>query len=453
LSNKAFRQLLTVVVLLILITIITGTSIQRTLQCDEASTLYKYAHNPISAILGYTTPNNHLLHSLLMWITTNLMGMSHIGVRFTAFMAGILTCALGYRIGRKLHNHYSGIGVMLILATNLEFVQFMLDGRGYTLSALFTLALIYIVIVVPKKSNKRHRILELLLSFALLMVIPSMALYIGAILLLLGIQYLQSRNYTIIRQIVSIITGGIIAFMFYLPAIVIGDILSTLGGFGEPSFMVLITRWLELAYLPMIFGVLYLLATLIGFIVLYRIHKHYTLLACIGLIVVVAFGAAILQDLLTGRTLFARNYLYLVPVLAISGGIGLGFIFRRYITIVAILIMLGMSPFISQIRGAEAITQLIEAIPQYQPDVHLFAQHACHILPAYYELTVIQEQNVNIISASNPETSILPIPVGLKMSIDSIFESNFIDRETFGECQLVDDEFDWLDIYLCEVKP
>jgi len=450
LKKTSSVQLFTVVGILILMTVVYGSSLTQTLQCDEASTFYKYASNPASALFAYTTPNNHLLHSFLMWVTTSIMGMSHIAIRYTAFMAGILSIALSYRIGRRLRNHYSGIGAMIILGTNINFVKFMLDGRGYTLSILLLLMFIELLIFASRRENKQRGILEGILAFCLLMVLPSMVLYILAILLFLLIQFVQTHKRAILFQMVAVVFGCLLAFLFYIPAILNSEILTRLSGFGEPTLELLALRWINLTYTPASFGFVAFVASLLGFVLLYRHYKQYKMLLLIALTVAIALVAILAQFGLTGKTMYARNYLYLVPILAIVGGIGLGYILRRYIVIVAYGVILIMSIFVSQIRGAEAITQLIEAIPQYQPDIHLMGQHACHILPAYYELTVTQGQDVNIVIKANPQTSILAIPVGLKTSVDEGIALNLIEREKFGECRFVNDEFDMLDIYVCE---
>jgi len=450
---RRLRETFIIVGLLLLIVAVYSASLDRTMQCDEANTLYKYASNPLSALFGYTTPNNHLFHSFLVWITTSLMGFSHIAVRYTAFMASVLTFAMAYRVGRKTLNHYSGIATMGLLGISLGVAGFSLDARGYTLSALLTLILIDLIFLSPHGNIRRLNYGVLLVSFLLLMVLPSMILLIIPILLWKLWEYKQIRRSKHIQQIFSICVGGLSAFFFYLPAILEGSALEHLSRFGEPDFITLVAHWLELVYSPSILGIPALILIAIGFSYLIVKSDKTNLLVGIILIVVIAIGVALIQYLLTDRTLYARNYFYLVSVFALLGGVGLTVILRRWVIPVAYILILIMSIFVPHDHLSEAIEQLIDAIPQYQPDVELLPNHACHIVAAYYEITETQGNEViTWAKESQVESVMIPIPVGFDMPIERAIEDNGYERDDFGECNFVDDEFDWLDVYVCETQ-
>lgn len=450
---RRHREIFIAVGLLLLIFVVYGMSIDRTMQCDEANTLYKYSSNPLSALFGYTTPNNHLVHSFLVWVTTSLMGFSHIGVRFTAFMASMLTFAMAYRVGQKILNHQSGLATMGLLGVSLSVVGFALAARGYTLSAFLTLAIIDQIFLSPSVSNRRKNYVVLLLSFLLLMVLPSMALLLFPIIVWKIWEFIQTRLPQYIQQIMSIGIGGICAFIFYVPSIIEGSALEHLSQFGEPDVMTLIIHWIEAVYSPSIFGIPALLAVGIGFVILVIRAENNNLLIGLVLIVCTAVGASIVQELLTDRTLYARNYFYLTVVFALVGGVGLASVLRRYLTPVVYLMMLVMAIYVPQASTAPAIDQLIDAIPQYQPETELLGNQACHILAAYYELTETQGGEVISWGKDSQATSVLiPIPVGFQMSVDRAIADNGFERDDFAECRLVEDDYDWLDNYICTPK-
>ena len=447
------RQLLTIVALLILITVVYGTSIHHTLQCDEANTLYKYATNPASALFGYTTPNNHLLHSFLMWIATSMMGLSHIAIRFTAFMAGLLSFAVCYRIGRKLDGHYTGLAIMVSLGTSLGFAEFMLDGRGYSMSVLLTLLYIDVIFLSHRPKSRTQNYVVILLRFGLLMILPSMMLLIIPVLLWFLFKIFRHGKKQYIAQFIGVCVGGISAFVFYIPAILEGSVLKSLGSFGEPNLQYLLTQWGNAFYTPAIFGIPVIIFAGVGLTYLFVTRQHQSVVTIILFTIIVGIIVAVLQYTFTGKTLFARNYLYLIPLIAILSGVGLARVLRHFTTPIAFIVIALMSLFMPQIRDAVAIDDLIVAIPQYQPDTPLLAQHACHILPAYYELTVTQGEDVILWSSeSDAESVMIPVPRGLKITPTRAINDNYFNPDDFGECNLDTHDFTLLDIYICEVK-
>src|SRR5689334_12170590 len=53
--------------------------LRQTMRHDEAYTFLHYATAPLTTALSdYTYPNNHLFHTLLVWISTRLFGGSEI---------------------------------------------------------------------------------------------------------------------------------------------------------------------------------------------------------------------------------------------------------------------------------------------------------------------------------------------------------------------------------------
>lgn len=447
------RELFTVVGLLILIFAFYSATFRHTMQCDEVNTLYKYAINPISALFAYTTPNNHLFHSFAVWLTTSLMGFSHIAVRYTAFMASILMFAMAYRVGRKALDHQAGIASMALLVTSLGLAGFTVDARGYTLSALLTLILFDLIFLSDSQHSRRRNYAIILVSYLLLMVLPSMILVLFPAMSWKLWQYRQTRSTPPLLDIVGICVGGLDAFFFYMPSILSGSALEHLGQFGEPSVPVLLSQWINLLYTPFAFGIVSLVASAIGFTLLIVQSRQHKLLIGIVLILGTAIGVAVLQQTLTGRTLYARNYFYLLPVMTILGGIGIATLFRHWTLLVTVGIVFLMIIFTPPISESIAIDQLIQAIPQYQPETELLGSHACHITAAFYEITETLQDDVKIWSPDSSATSVMiPIPFGFKMSIERAIQDNNYTIDQFSECQLVDDDFDWLDIYTCTPK-
>ena len=450
---RRFRELFTVVSLLMLITAFYSSTLRHTMQCDEVNTLYKYAINPISALFAYTTPNNHLFHSFAVWLTTSLMGYSHIAVRYTAFMSSILTFAMAYHVGRKAMNHHAGLASMALLVMSLGLAGFTVDARGYTLSALLTLILIDLIFLSENRRSRRRNYAIILVSYLLLMVLPSMVLVLVPALIWKLWQLKQTGSKQHIFDIIGICVGGLGAFFFYLPSILTGAALEHLGQFGEPGIAQLLSQWIELLYTPITFGILSLIASAIGFTVLIVKSQQQKLWVGIVLILITAIGVAVLQYALTGNTLYARNYFYLLPVMTLLGGIGLATLLRHWTVPIAFGTVLLVALTATPLSESIAVEQLIRAIPQYQPESELLPSHACHITAAYYEITQTLNEDVRIWSPESSATSVMiPIPYGLKMSVERAITDNNYGMDEFSECHFIEDDFDWLEIYTCTPK-
>ena len=70
---------------------------------DEAYTLQPFASQPYERIItSYPAPNNHILHSLLVRCSVQLLGTETWSARFPALVAGILAAPLIFVLGRSL---------------------------------------------------------------------------------------------------------------------------------------------------------------------------------------------------------------------------------------------------------------------------------------------------------------------------------------------------------------
>ena len=70
---------------------------------DEAYTLEAFASQPYERIVtSYAAPNNHILHSLMVRCSVQLLGTESWAVRLPAFAAGILAVPLIFVLARNL---------------------------------------------------------------------------------------------------------------------------------------------------------------------------------------------------------------------------------------------------------------------------------------------------------------------------------------------------------------
>ncbi|MEO8393863.1 MAG: hypothetical protein ABI700_12800, partial [Chloroflexota bacterium] len=168
------KRLATIIVLVLAANALYAPYINRIMMCDEANTLYQYADDLLRALFSYATPNNHMLHSALVWTITNLAGTSPVAVRFVALSSALLATALMFRVASRFAGFRAGVAAAAFLIATLSFADYAVNARGYTLSVALTLLLIDRLFLTRSIYTRRYRYSLLLISFALILLLPSM---------------------------------------------------------------------------------------------------------------------------------------------------------------------------------------------------------------------------------------------------------------------------------------
>mgnify|MGYP001160647382 CR=1 FL=1 len=304
-----------IIVLLLLIWALYVPHLNRVMFCDEANTLYQYASSLPRAALSYATPNNHILHSVLVWFTTQLAGTSAPVVRLTAVSAALLAAALIYRIGARAAGTYAGIAAALFMVTNLVFADFAINARGYTLSVLLTLALIHEVFT----ARRLRGYTILLISAGLLLVLPSMLLLnagIGAWVLL------TKRGRRRVQYLLPVIFGSLTGLLIYVPAFAFGLFSQHFAAFGETDLPGLIAAVGTQTFATPIIGVAFAACALIG--LFQRPRLRGLMLTILG----VALLISVAQLAVLGKLFWTRNYLFVIAPVALLAGVGFSQIMR-----------------------------------------------------------------------------------------------------------------------------
>jgi hypothetical protein len=105
---------------------------------DEAQTYLFFVAPPQ---IWYPFPNNHVLNTLLIWMTTHVFGTSAITVRMPALLGGALYIVTCYFLCRKITNRFSlQFPLFICLTFNPLIFDFMVAARGYSLADAFLLA-------------------------------------------------------------------------------------------------------------------------------------------------------------------------------------------------------------------------------------------------------------------------------------------------------------------------
>ena len=139
---------------------------------------WTFGHDETSTVMaagarefGPRTPLEALNHQLDMvrdqsfgWVIVvnlwgQLAGWSTVAIRALPWLAGLLTLALVYRVGRNLFHHRAGLFATLLLATSVFFISYLHIARAFTFVALFATLVLWSywrAALHPQAAGKRH---------------------------------------------------------------------------------------------------------------------------------------------------------------------------------------------------------------------------------------------------------------------------------------------------------
>ena len=122
---------------------------------DEAYTFIAFASRPLlAAISDYALPNNHIFHTLLVYLAYHLLGNQPWIIRLPAFVAGIAIVPLAYAAGAIFYNRKAGLLSAGIVAAAPLLIDYSANARGYTLVCALTLCAAALAAYVKDHRNR-----------------------------------------------------------------------------------------------------------------------------------------------------------------------------------------------------------------------------------------------------------------------------------------------------------
>jgi len=111
--------------------------INQPMQFDEATTVNMYASSPFYiGLVNYSSPNNHLLNTMLVRFSILATGDAEWSVRLSAFMAGIAVLFAALFYSTVMYSRTSGILTLAVISASMPFVDMATNARGYSFVAL-----------------------------------------------------------------------------------------------------------------------------------------------------------------------------------------------------------------------------------------------------------------------------------------------------------------------------
>ena len=114
------------------------------LRYDESRTIAFYATQPFAvAASTYDDTNNHVLHTLLVWVAHQFGGWNRIALRMPAFLSFCLLLPALWWFVRREYGPTAALFATAFVSTSPFFVNLATNARGYTLiMLLFVVALL-----------------------------------------------------------------------------------------------------------------------------------------------------------------------------------------------------------------------------------------------------------------------------------------------------------------------
>ena len=107
---------------------------------DEANAVLRFSSQSLWTVLShYDSPQNHILHTLLVYVAHRLGGWEVVALRLPAFLAAILVLPAAWCFMRREHGRFAASLATALIATSPLFIEYAANARGHSLMTLFFL--------------------------------------------------------------------------------------------------------------------------------------------------------------------------------------------------------------------------------------------------------------------------------------------------------------------------
>ncbi|MEA2409658.1 MAG: hypothetical protein QOC77_219, partial [Thermoleophilaceae bacterium] len=182
---------------------------------DEAATFQEYARGSVGTITSsYNRPNNQILYTLLTHFGIKTFGEAVWAVRLVAFAAGVAIVPAAYLAARRLYNATAGLWAAALTATFGPLVDYSVNGRGYTLGALFVVLALWLGARIVDGARWPTWAGFVASCVAAVYTLPTMAIGIGAVGLWMASNSLrQPRKLALIAGAFAV-AGGLALLLY-----------------------------------------------------------------------------------------------------------------------------------------------------------------------------------------------------------------------------------------------
>ncbi len=299
------------------------------MRTDEATTFLFLQDRSLLEILSVYSPNNHLLHSFLVKLSTSIWGPGEWTVRLPAFLAGwALIPSLGY-IGRRILGPNQGLLTAAMAGCTAWLTAYSTDARGYSLAVLLLMWAFYHTWRGVEENRRGGFFLAgILAGLAVASVLSQLYALAG---LVLATALVRGRIKERAGRFLLISAGAAIGGVWYLPALLKGGLGPIISNEHTVAAGLLPAAKSAAFQIPEVFGYAWPLygngfavlglTLLAGLVILWRgLNRSFIFVVFLG---VWSFAAEVLQ----GVRAPARTFMYLIPLIHF---LWIGAIFRLW---------------------------------------------------------------------------------------------------------------------------
>jgi 4-amino-4-deoxy-L-arabinose transferase-like glycosyltransferase len=196
---------------------------------DEAYTFIYYATQEFKHILAdYSAPNNHIFHTVLVRLFYEIFGRQPWVVRGPALLAGILCIPAAYFFAHRIFHARQALAGAMLVAMTPWFINYSVNGRGYTLIILFSLLLANLGALLTQQQSRAALGAYTIIAALGFYTIPIFLYPMAGVSLWVLVTHLtgpepwKDRAAKAQNFLLACLAGGLLTLLFYLPVILFG---------------------------------------------------------------------------------------------------------------------------------------------------------------------------------------------------------------------------------------
>ena len=196
---------------------------------DEAYTFIHYATRPLPHILAdYSAPNNHIFHTILVRLAYELIGRQIWVVRVPALLAGTLCIPAAYFAARRILNAQQSLAGCVLIALTPWFINYSVNGRGYTLVSLFSLLLANLGGLLIERQSRAALAAYAVIAALGFYTIPIFLYPMAGVSLWILVSHITApapgseKSVKVRDFLLGCLAAGALTLLFYLPVIFFG---------------------------------------------------------------------------------------------------------------------------------------------------------------------------------------------------------------------------------------
>lgn len=204
-------------------TVVRLSLLDHVLRNDEVVTATRHGVDLVTALTDYSAPNNHILHTVLVNLSTSLFGWDPWAIRLPAFLFGIgLIIAVDWWISSATGRRTAGLLAAAFVAGSSMLIEYSTLARGYSMLAVAFVVLLELSRRLLQGSSLRLWVGWIAVATAGLATVPVFVFplaTVGVWFVVTGV--IRHRRRDLLGQLaLSVLVVGALTVLAYLPAVI-----------------------------------------------------------------------------------------------------------------------------------------------------------------------------------------------------------------------------------------